>query len=263
MGSGPAPTQSCSRSRSRSATRCSPALAARDIAAYVVPAPGPGGTTRLTLYVDVLQRAPAGVVLAGLTPAMAGDPPGDGEPPREGTPARPIADETPGQPVGGSDDDAAFAALVEAFHRAPGERTWPDAEDLPTGAVPPEAATPPGTALPSDTVLPAMPPRRAAKKFDPRTDVERRRAIPPAAPAPPDSDDVVDEPDDEEHYMPPALPRLDPPPFATRWALVGLLVGLALLLVPTLFDFGHRTSLDIAGVLCVLGSGAVLRLSPA
>ena len=54
------------------------ALAARDIAAYVEPVAGPGGTTRLTLYVDVLQRAPAGVVLAGLTPAMAGDPPADG-----------------------------------------------------------------------------------------------------------------------------------------------------------------------------------------
>jgi hypothetical protein len=30
------------------------ALAARDIAAYVEPVAGPGGTTRLTLYVDVL-----------------------------------------------------------------------------------------------------------------------------------------------------------------------------------------------------------------
>jgi hypothetical protein len=240
------------------------ALAAREIAAYVEPVPGPGGTTRLTLYVDVLQRAPAGVVLAGLTPAMAGDPPGDGEPPREGAPAaRQISGETPGDPAG-SDDDAAFAALVEAFHRTPGERTWPDAEDLPAGPVPPESASPRATALPSDTVLPAMPPRRTAKKFDPRTDVDRRRPIPPIPPVSPVSPDAVDSADDvvesdaEEHYIPPPLPRLDPPPFATRWALVGLVMGLALLLVPTLLDFGHRTSLDIAGVVCVLGSGAVL-----
>ncbi len=70
-------------------------------------------------------------------------------------------------------------------------------------------------------------------------------------------------PDDEEHYVPPPLPRLEPSPFATRWALFGLLIGLALLLVPTLLDFGHRTSLDIAGVVFVLGSGAVLHLAPA
>jgi hypothetical protein len=31
-----------------------------------------------------------------------------------------------------------------------------------------------------------------------------------------------------------------------------------MLLVPTFFDFAHGTSLDIAGVVCVLGSGGVL-----
>src|SRR6185312_2281754 len=49
------------------------ALAARDIAAYVEPTDGPGGATRLNLYVDVLQRAAAGAVLAGMTPASAGE----------------------------------------------------------------------------------------------------------------------------------------------------------------------------------------------
>ncbi len=66
------------------------ALAARDIAAYVEPVAGPGGTTRLTLYVDVLQRAPAGVVLAGLTPAMAGDPPADETAVQRPNPVRPV-----------------------------------------------------------------------------------------------------------------------------------------------------------------------------
>jgi hypothetical protein len=239
------------------------ALAARQIAAYVQPAPGPGGTTRLTLYVDALQRAPAGAVLAGLTPAMAGDPPAESEAPRDGGTPDPAAGEMAANMADDIADDTAddvtFAALVEAFHRTPQERTWPDAEDLPADAAPPE------TARPADTVLPAVPPRRITKKFDPATDVDRRR---PASPVPspnpePAFDEAPDEAldealDEEEHYTPPPLPRLDPPPFAIRWALVGLMLGLAMLLVPTLFDFGHRTSLDIAGVVCVLGSGGVL-----
>jgi hypothetical protein len=231
------------------------ALAARQIAAYVQPTPGPGGTTRLTVYVDALQRALAGAVLAGLTPAMAVDPPAESEPPREGV----APDPTPGEMVGAVADDAAFAALVEAFHRTPDERTWPDAEDLPADSAPPQSARP------ADTVLPAVPPNRVTKKFDPATDIDRRRTAAPlpspqsdpsAGKLPDDSFD--DSLEDEEHYTPPPLPRLDPPPFAIRWALVGLMLGLAMLLVPTFFDFGHRTSLDILGVVCVLGSGAVL-----
>jgi hypothetical protein len=106
-----------------------------------------------------------------------------------------------------------------------------------------------------------VPPRRIAKKFDPATDIDRRRPaspVPSSKPDPSVGDSPDDSLDDEEHYTPPPLPRLDPPPFAIRWALVGLMVGLAMLLVPTLFDFGHRTSLDIAGVVCVLGSGGIL-----
>jgi hypothetical protein len=228
------------------------ALAARDIAAYVEPVAGPSGTTRLTLYVDVLQRAPAGVVLAGLTPAMAGEPPSDGEPVRESTPDTPAG-------ASSAPDDAAFAALVEAFHQSPAERTWPDAEDLPTGAIPPGDAAP-QTALPSDTVLPAVPPGRITKKWDPRVDGDRRRSASPApAPNRPEPvEDFAEPADDEEHYSPPPLGRLEPSPFAVRWALVGLLLGVAMLIVPTLLDFGHGTSLDVAGVLCVVGSGAVL-----
>ncbi len=231
------------------------ALAARDIAAYVEPVAGPGGTTRLVLYVDVLQRAPAGAVLAGLTPAaaalqMAGEQPADSEPVRKSDPD-PSAES----------DDAAFAALVEAFHRTPGERTWPDAEDLPTGALPPGSARP-QTALPADTVLPAAPPRRTDKKWDPQVDGDRRRSYPPAPtppqPPPVEAFDAVDAVDDDEHYAPEPLPRLEPSHFATRWALIGLLIGLALLLVPTLLDFGHQTSVDVVGVVCVLGSGGVL-----
>lgn len=208
------------------------ALAAREIAAYVEPTDGPGGATRLNLYVDVLQRTAAGAVLAAMTPASA--------------------DESPHDP---DSDAAVFAALVESFHRPVEERTWPEAEDLPATASPGPAA--PGRALPSETVLPALPPRPATKKFDPATDVDRRRPLPPV-PAEPAHPVDFDDTDDEEHYTPPPLERLDPAPFAIRWALIGLLVGLAMLLVPTFLDFGHQTALDVAGVLCVLGSGAVL-----
>ncbi len=231
------------------------ALAARQIAAYVQPTPGPGGTTRLTLYVDALQRTPAGAVLAGLTPAMAGDPPAESDPPRDVVAPNPSA----GELVDAMADDAAFASLVEAFHRIPTERTWPDAEDLPADAAP----EPPAGARPADTVLPAVPPRRITKKFDPATDTDRRRPSPPVpAPGPASPFDEADRFDEaleeEEHYTPPPLPRLDPPPFAIRWALVGLMLGLAMLLVPTFFDFGHQTSMDIAGVFCILGSAGVL-----
>jgi hypothetical protein len=226
------------------------ALAERQIAAYVVPAAGPGGTTRLILHVDAQRRIPAGIVLAGLTPAPAGELPAEGEqPPDAGAPRAPDS----------LADDAAFAELVAGFHRVPTERTWPAAEDLP-GEAPPTRLAPPTP--PSTTVLP----------FDPKTDGDRRRPkgarpLPPkrneagssptdaAAPSEPDE---VDKEDEEDHYTPPPLPRLDPPPAPTRWALLGLGFGLALLLFPTLLTLDHRTSLDIIGVLCVLVSTGVL-----
>jgi hypothetical protein len=116
--------------------------------------------------------------------------------------------------------------------------------------------------LPSETVLPG-PPQPTTKKFDPATDADRRRRLPPVPPvppagAPPTVDDLDPDLDDEEHYAPAPLERLDPTPSVVRWSLVALLLGLAMLLVPTFFDFGHRTSLDVLGVLCVLGATGVL-----
>jgi hypothetical protein len=206
------------------------ALAERQIAAYVVPAAGPAGTTRLILYVDAQRRIPAGIVLAGLTPALTGELPADGDPTADSSP--PSASEAR------LADDAVFAELVETFHRTPTERTWPAAEDLP--AEPPQ---PPPTAT------------RVVITYDPAAEIDRRRPAQPTPPEPaPDPPDL----DEEDHYTPPPLPRLDPPPRATRWAFVALGVGLALLLFPTLLAFGHRTSLDIAGVACVLGSAGIL-----
>ncbi len=224
------------------------ALAQRQIAAYVVPAAGPGGTTRLILHVDAQRRIPAGIVLAGLTPAPAGELPAEGEqPPDAGAPRSPDS----------LADDAAFAELVAGFHRVPTERTWPAAEDLP-GEAPPTRIAPP--IPPSTTVLP----------FDPKTDADRRRPK-GARPLPPkhnqtggptaDSAAAHSEPeevDEDDHYSPPPLPRLDPPPAPTRWALLGLGLGLALLLFPTLLSLDHQTALDIVGVLCVLVSTGVL-----
>jgi hypothetical protein len=237
------------------------ALAERQIAAYVVPTPGPGGTTRLILHVDAQRRIPAGIVLAGLTPAPAGELPSESEQPPDA--ADPVAARSPQSLA----DDAAFAELVEDFHRTPTERTWPAAEDLP-GEAPQIRLAPP--APPSTTVLP----------FDPKTDGDRRRSTgatspnkpqpptrkdsPPAAKPPSDNSDTDDAAqagdldDEEDHYVPPPLPRLDPPPAPTRWAILGLGFGLALLLFPTLLTLDHQTALDVIGVLCLLASTGVL-----
>ena len=235
------------------------ALAERQIAAYVVPASGPAGTTRLILHVDAQRRIPAGIVLAGLTPALAGELPSDSEQPSEG-PA------TPAPSAQSLADDAAFAELIADFHQTPTERTWPDAEDLPDE---PPAATPPP--LPPKSLRPLRPaqPSSDVLPFDPKSGVDRRRppgsrGRPPVPPVPPLSkrstglpgDDELDDP--EDHYQPPPLPKLEPSPTPTRLALIGLFIGLALLLFPTLLAVDHETTLDVVGVLFVLGSAGVL-----
>ncbi len=200
------------------------ALAERQIAAYVVPAPGPGRTSRLILHVDAQRRIPAGIVLAELTPAPAGDIAAESE-----------ASESPASRAS-TEDDAAFAAIVADFYRPAPERTWPASED----------------------VAPEPPPFPTVGPFPV---VDRRRPSITVTPTPassagkkaPDPD-----PDEPDHYVAPDLPRLAPSPPATRWAFFALGLGLALMLLPTLFSFGHRTSLDIAGVGCVLGGTCVL-----
>ncbi len=206
------------------------ALAERRIAAYVLPARGPGGTTRLILHVDARLRVPAGIVLAGLAPAPAGELPSETE----------AAAEAPGSPpVDGLADDAAFAEIVAGFYQTPPERSWPAAEDLPPD--------PPPAAARSEAGAPA-----GARPY---TGADRRRPLPspqpPAASSPRPADD-------DEHYAPPHLPRLSPFPSAVRWALFALGVGLALLLVPTVLAFDHGTSLDVAGVGCILLGTAML-----
>ncbi len=224
------------------------ALAARSIAAYVVPVAGPGGAARLILHVDAAQRVPAGIVLAGLTPALAGELPGDSEAPGDTSPASQgggAAGPTPGAPLA---DDDVFAELVASFHRTPTVRTWPAAEDLPD-------------------FPPPMPPSATSSRIP--GGVDRRRPAsprPPAAGRPeadtrrPGAGSNFDGPEfhEEEHYEPPTLPKLTPHSPVVRWALLALTVGLALLLVPTLFAFEHRTTLDVVGVLCVLGGTAAL-----
>jgi hypothetical protein len=209
------------------------ALAERKIAAYVVPASGPGGATRLILHVDALRRIPAGIVLAGLTPAPAGERSADPEPATQQPESR-SADDLADHAAAA--EDAAFAEIVAGFDRVPDQRTWPDAEDIPTPPLTPPAPT-------------FGPPPLADRRVSPPTG---------GSPPRPDGDQDADQDAEADHYSPPPLPRLDPPSRATRWALLALAVGIALLLLPTLFELGHRTSLDIAGVLCVVGAAGVL-----
>lgn len=225
------------------------ALAARSIAAYVVPVAGPAGTTRLILHVDAEQRIRAGSVLAGLTPALAGELPGDADGPGE-SPAPQLG---PPGTTGGSSaaslaEDAVFAELVAAFHRTPAVRSWPDAEDIPDPPL-----TPPAVPTPPTTV--GRPPGGIDRRRPP---AHRPPAGSAAGPSPERAPRPAKDPGDDDHYVPPTLPRLAPPPRAIRWALLALGIGLALLLFPTLFAFGHRTALDVAGVLCVLGATGVL-----
>ena len=211
------------------------ALAQRQIAAYVLPTPGPGGTTRLLLHVDSQRRVPAGIVLAGLAPAPAGELPAESE----STPDTPIEtaaaapDEQPA--VTGLFDDAAFAEIVAGFHREPSERSWPSAEDLPPE---PQQATD----QPAGGPYEGLDRRRPSLSITPDSKADRA-----------ERHDL-----DDDRYVPEPLPKLAPAPPMVRWAFAGLFVGLALLLVPTLFALGHRTSLDLAGVLCVLGATGVL-----
>jgi hypothetical protein len=222
------------------------ALAERQIAAYVLPTTGPGGIARLLLHVDSQRRVPAGIVLAGLTPAHAGELPAESESvvetPENMEPVEPsgeIPGAAPDEPPAVTElfDEAAFAEIVAGFHREPTERSWPAAEDLP-----PEREEP------------------ASSKIGPYGGIDRRR---PSISVTPDIaadraernhlDDV-----DAERYVPEPLAKLTPHPPMVRWAFAGLFLGLALLLLPTLLALGHRTSLDIAGVLCVIGSAAML-----
>jgi hypothetical protein len=206
------------------------ALAERKIAAYVVPASGPGGATRLILHVDALRRVPAGIVLAGLTPTPAGERPADPEPAAQ-QPGSRSAEDRSAEDVAA---DATFAEIVAGFDRVPDQRTWPEAEDIPAPPLAPPAPT-----------------------FGPPPLADHRVA-PPSGRSLPEPDAERGEDQEQDHYRPPPLPRLDPPSRATRWALLALGIGIALLLLPTLFELGHRTSLDIAGVLCVVGAAGVL-----
>ena len=219
------------------------ALAQRQIAAYVLPTPGPGGTTRLLLHVDSQRRVPAGIVLAGLTPAPAGELPPESESAPEAPIEAPAAavDEQPA--VTGLFDDAAFAEIVAGFHREPTERSWPSAEDLPA-----EPPTPQQPEKAEKRPYAGHDRRRPSISVTPDTKADRAERGRP---------DPLDDLD-SERYIPEPLPKLAPPPAVVRWAFAGLFLGLGLLLVPTLFALGHRTSLDIAGVLCVLGSTGIL-----
>jgi hypothetical protein len=257
------------------------ALAERQIAAYVVPAPGPVGARRFILHVDASRRLPARSVLAGLMPAHAAEPGADA--------AETTADGA-AEPASGHDADqidALFSQLVAGFHDAPEVRSWPEAEDLPGEAPSPPAARPTDPWVrkpePWDPVADGERRRRAAADrpdagpdavADPPTQAPPTAAQPPVVrkpPTPPAAaagsgprDYAVDEDPDDSHYVPPHLPKLRPTTAATRWAFTAMAFGLALLLVPTLLTLEHTTATDVAGVACILGATAFLltRLRP-
>lgn len=128
------------------------------------------------------------------------------------------------------EQEAAFAAIVAGWD-TPSERTWPDAEDV---------SAAPGT--------PPAPPRAT-----PRPPVRPQQAAPV-------SGHVAghDSGDEDEHYVAPPPPPLPRPSGAILLAVAALVLGVALLLAPTLTGLEHRTSYDVVAIGCILGAVALL-----
>jgi hypothetical protein len=132
-------------------------------------------------------------------------------------------------PTSDSDDtedmDAAFAEIVAGWDA-------PAKAPSPPPAVTPPAVSPPPT---SATASPSTPPT--------------------AAPSTP-SKGAVDP--DSDHYVPPPtppLPRLAP---ITRWALIGILVGILALVLPLMIGLNAPAWTCAAAVAAIVGGGAVI-----
>jgi hypothetical protein len=101
--------------------------------------------------------------------------------------------------------------------------------------------------------------RISGPSFDktPRTSDERADADADGDAAAED-DDTADDDAAEDHYVPPPLPPLPPAHPVTKWGVVALLFGLLLLVAPTMLGLQHTTSVNLLGVLSILGAVGLL-----
>jgi hypothetical protein len=111
-------------------------------------------------------------------------------------------------PDSGSDEDA-WAGLVASFHAAPDQRTWPDAEDLPT---PGDGSAAHGDAAPDPRAGPAPDPQRDADADHQREAAgEARTAADPPGPSPTGTEGGTP----SARQDPPAAPPADAPIFSS------------------------------------------------
>lgn len=117
------------------------------------------------------------------------------------------------------DDEESWKTIVATFRAQPaGARPWPSAEDLEDPA--------------------------AGPRFLPR----------PAGPVPSTPEEAVE----DEHYVPPAPPPVPQPHPVTRWAVLALAVGLAVLVLPAALGDPVGPGMSLLAVLAVLGGFVTL-----
>lgn len=149
------------------------------------------------------------------------------------------------------DDDDAFATIIAGFYDAPeppagGVAPWPVAEDAPAGRAGASDSAPR-----QDQHRVEEHRRRAAadrlRRLGEEHDREQAEALAAAA-----------ERTGEGHYEPPPATPLPPPHPVTRWAWVGILTGVGVLLVPVLVGGSAPYPLAVLSVVAVVGGIATL-----
>jgi hypothetical protein len=226
-------------------------LGNRGIAAYLQPSADQHPITRLTtlpgrpvdrLYVDRRELAAAREFFAIATAdtASAIDPDGLGE----------SAPKPPEARTNG-DFEAAWASIVAGFDAPPsgGPRPWPLSED---GTAAESAMSAPEPSAPV-----AHPANR--RPTDHRTDDGSDRSLLDGI----DSVGDTAAEDDEEDYRPPAPPPLPRVAAGTVAAVLGVLVGIAVIISPSLLPMSTTAAALLGGACLVAGGIALIaRLRP-
>jgi hypothetical protein len=212
-------------------------LGNRGIAAYLQPSADQHPITRLTtlpgrpvdrLFVDRRELSAAQEFFAIATADTAGAIDPDG--------LSALAPPAPAAPPSG-EFEAAWASIIASFDKSPTDEPvpWPASEDdvRPTATTTPEAA-------------PVTPARRVPRNDDEPTLLDRFDAI---------DDDLVQ--GDEEDYQPPAPPPLPRIAGITIVAVLAVLVGIAVVIYPSLLPLS-TTGAAMLGGACIVAGGIAL-----
>lgn len=139
----------------------------------------------------------------------------------------PVTEPAPG------DEEESWRAIVATFSAEPtGTPSWPPDEELPSeGSVAGRLVRPAG---------------RADRYREPAEGTGTAEAA------------EVTDPADDEHYVPPVPPPVPAPHPVTRWAVLALIGGVAVLVLPAIFAEPVGPGLALLAVLAVLGGFATL-----